>query len=541
MMKNLAAVILLLFTAVSFQAQQPVGKERPASAFDILILNGSVVDGSNTPPRGADVAIKDGRIQAVGSLDDRKAARVIDATGLVVAPGFIDVHTHADSTALTRPEAANFLRMGVTTLITGNCGGSKLYLDKHFSSVEKTGIAINYASLIGHNTVRKKVMKRENRAPTHEELKKMKTLVRNAMKAGAVGLSTGLIYIPGTFARTEELIQLSKVVAEYGGVYATHMRDEGKGVLRSIDEAIRIGQAAGVAVQLSHLKACGRPSWGLGRKIVDRIRTARDRGLRVTGDQYAYTATSTGLGVLFPARERALGRKAFARKLKNSLAFREKMRAALHRTMKRNGVEDLSYCQIAHAPNNTRFNGMTMKEAAKAAWNRDDVESQIRMVIKLTIEAKAPRVSMVYHKMCEQDVETIMKAPFICVACDAGIRKSKGAGKPHPRGGGNNVRVLGRYVRDRKILSLPLAIHKMTALPAGIFQLEDRGRIRTGAWADITLFDPKTVDGPATYENPRAKPVGISCVIVNGEVAMERGKHTGKRPGKVLRHSRPDR
>lgn len=529
-------VAALLLLAAGLGAQEPGAATGPRPIFDVLITGGTILDGTGAPPVRADVGVKDGRILAVGPLQGRKAARVIDASGLVVAPGFIDVHTHADRSALRHPRAINFLRMGVTSLITGNCGGSVLDLRKHLAQVEKKGVSLNYGSLIGHNTVRKKVMKLANRAPTPEELKAMKALVKQGMEAGAMGLSTGLIYLPGTFARTEELIQLSRVVAAYGGVYATHMRNEGKRVLESIDEAVRIGREAGCTVQLSHLKACGKPSWGLGKKIVERMKKARAAGLRITGDQYAYTATSTSLDVLFPARARTLGRKAFARKLKESPAFREKMRAALFRTMKRNDVPDLAYCQIAHAPRNSKYDGMTLEEAARAEWNRGDAAHQVRMTIKLYIESRGSRISMVYHRMCEKDVVAIMKAPFVCVACDAGIRTSRGVGKPHPRGGGNNARVLGRYVRDRKALSLPLAVHKMTGLPAGIFGLEDRGVIRPDAWADITLFDPKTVGGRATYDRPREKPLGLPFVLVAGVVVMDGGKHTGKRPGKVLRH-----
>jgi len=530
-----------LFLATALWAQEPGAASGPPPAFDVLITGGTVLDGTGTARVRADVGVKNGRIRVVGRLQGRKATRIIDATGLVVAPGFIDVHTHADRSAIRHPRAINFLRMGVTSLITGNCGGSVLDLKKHFAQVEKKGISLNYGSLIGHNTVRKKVMKLADRAPTPEELRAMKALVKQGMEAGAMGLSTGLIYLPGTFARTEELIQLSRVVAAYGGVYATHMRNEGRGVLKSIDEAVRIGREAGCAVQLSHLKACGKPSWGLGRKIVERMEQARAAGLRVTGDQYAYKATSTGLDILFPARARTHGRKAFAKKLKESPAFREKMRAAIFRTMKRNGVPDLAYCRIAHAPRNTKYNGMTLKEAALAEWNRGDATHQVRMAIKLFIESRGSRVTMVYHRMCEKDVKAIMKAPFVCVACDAGIRTSRGVGKPHPRGGGNNARVLGRYVRDRKVLSLPLAVHKMTGLPAGIFGLEDRGVIRPDAWADITLFDPKTIGGRATYDRPREKPLGIPYVLVAGVVVLDKGKHTGKLPGKVLRHQKQEK
>jgi len=533
---------LLLIGLIGLIAAGPAhgqsARDGSPTSFDLLIRDGRVMDGTNKPPVLGDVGIRNGRIEAIGELSAARSRRVIEARGLLVAPGFIDVHTHADKSALSRPEAANFLEMGVTSIVTGNCGGSVLDLKKHFAAVEKKGISVNYASLIGHGTVRRKVMGRENRAPTPEELGRMKALVKEAMEAGALGISTGLIYVPGTFAKTDEITELCRVVAAHGGLYATHMRNESTGVLESIDEAVKIGHRTGCAIQISHLKACGKPAWGLGPKIIARLRKARSGGVKITADQYAYTATSTSLDVLFPASARTLGRKGFGRKLQSDAAFRDRMRKALFDTMKRSGTEDLAYGQIAHAPNNVKWNGLTLKEAARAEWGRDDAEHQARLAIKLMIDADGKRVGMVYHKMCEDDVEAIMRAPEVCVASDAGIWDPKGAARPHPRGAGNNARVLGRYVRERKVLGLPLAVYKMTALPARIFGLRDRGVVRKGAFADLTILDPKTVGDRATYRNPRQDPVGIPYVIVNGVVVIDRGRHTGKRPGKVLRHGR---
>jgi len=508
------------------------------TAFDLLVRGARVLDGTNRPPVLSDVGIRDGRIEAIGELSAARSRRVIEAKGLIVAPGFIDVHTHADKAALAHPEAANFLKMGVTTIVTGNCGGSVLDLRKHFAAVEKNGISVNYASLIGHGTVRRKVMGSKDRAPTREELGRMKTLVKEAMEAGAVGLSTGLIYVPGTFAKTDELVELCRVVAAHGGLYATHMRDESTGVLESIDEAVCIGQRSGCAVQISHLKACGKPAWGLAPKILDRLRKARAGGVKVTADQYAYTATSTSLDVLFPTSALTDGRKGLGRKLRDDPAFRDRMLAALFKAMKRSGTDDLAYCQIAHAPGNLKLNGLTLKESARLQWGRDDAEDQARLAIKLMIDADGKRVGMVYHKMCEDDVETILRAPEVCVASDSGIRNPKSAARPHPRGTGNNARVLGLYVRERKVLDLSLAVSKMTWLPARIFGLGGRGVVRKGAFADLTIFDPKTVRDRATYKEPLPDPAGIPYVIVNGVVVIDRGKHTGKRPGMVLRLAR---
>jgi N-acyl-D-amino-acid deacylase len=537
-MRHLLTLILLIGSIAAGPALGQPADDASPTRFDLLIRGARVLNGANRPPVLSDVGIRDGRIAAIGELSAARARRVIEAKGLLVAPGFIDVHTHADKAALAHPEAANFLRMGVTTIITGNCGGSVLDLRKHFAAVEKNGISVNYASLIGHGTVRRKVMGREDRAPTEEELGRMKALVKKAMEAGAVGLSTGLIYVPGTFAGTDELVELCRVVAAHGGIYATHMRNESTGILASIDEAVCIGHRSGCAVQISHLKACGKPAWGLAPKIVARLRKARAGGVKVTADQYAYTATSTSLDVLFPASARAVGRKRFGRKLRDDPAFRDRMRAALFKTMQRSGTEDLAYCQIARAPGNSKLNGLTLKEAAKVEWDRDGAEDQARLAIKLMIDADGKRVGMVYHKMCEDDVETIMRAPEVCVASDSGIRNPRSAARPHPRGTGNNARVLGLYVRERKVLDLSLAVYKMTSLPARIFGLNDRGVVRKGAFADLTIFDPKTVRDRATYKEPLQDPDGIPFVIVNGVVVIDRGKHTGKRPGRVLRHVR---
>jgi len=505
--------------------------------FDLVIRGGSLVDGTGAPPRRADLGIRGGRIAAIGDLATAEGGTEIPAGGFVVAPGFIDVHAHADGQALTRRDALNFLHMGVTTIITGNCGGSVKDLVTHFAKLEQGGVGVNYGSLVGHGTVRQTVMGSADRAPTAEELKRMKGLVRRAMTAGAFGLSTGLIYVPGTYAKTPEIAALAKVAAEFRGLYVSHMRDEADDVLDAIDEALRIGAASGAAVHLSHLKASGKNNWGRGREIIKRLEEARAAGVRVTGDQYAYTASSTSLDVLFPAKELQITRGRFAKKLKDDADFRVRMHAALLRTMDSTGFGDFAYCQIAYAPNNPDLSGLNIKQAAQRRLNKSDRDAQAATAIELFVEAKGRRVSMVYHKMSEPDVEAIMSAPFVAVACDAGIRK-RGPARPHPRGAGNNPRVLARYVRERKTLTLPLAIHKMTALPAGVFGIEDRGVIREGAWADVVVLDPKVIQDRATYEAPYEKPRGLPFVIVNGRVAIANGEFAGVRHGRVLRGRR---
>jgi N-acyl-D-amino-acid deacylase len=384
--------------------------------------------------------------------------------------------------------------------------------------------------------VRSAVLGTANRAPTTEELDAMRALVRRAMEAGAVGMSTGLIYVPGTYAKTDELVALCEVVAEFGGVYASHMRNEAGQVLTAIDEALEIGRRAGVHVQLSHLKASGKPHWGRSAEIVEKLRAARAAGQRVTGDQYAYTASSTGLEVLFPSEALSVGRKEFARLLAEDATLRAEMDRALRRHAEESGFGDFAYAQIANAPEHEELSGARIDAAAEQVLGRRDLDAQIELIARLMIDAGGSRVQMVYHKMCEDDVERIMREPWVAVASDSGIRMHETASKPHPRGAGNNPRVLGHYVRERGVVPLALAIHKMTALPAGVFGLEDRGAIRTGAFADLVLFDPERVIDGATYEDPLAPPRGIACVIVNGEVVAQDGEHTGARPGMVLRH-----
>ncbi|NRA96707.1 MAG: D-aminoacylase [Planctomycetes bacterium] len=522
--------LLLVCIAVAL----PARGQSPA-LLDLKITGGTVIDGSGSPGRIADVGIRAGRIVVIGDLASRGSKNSIDARNMVVAPGFIDVHAHADSQALNRRDALNFLHMGVTTIVTGNCGSSVGEFTAHFTKLAKDGIGVNYGSLLGHGTVRSAVMGTAARHPTSAELERMQQLVEKAMGEGAFGISTGLIYVPGTYAKTEEIVALARAAKKHGGLYVSHMRNEGDNVLDAIDEALRIGQETGISVHLSHLKASGKNNWGRSKQIVARIKDARARGMRVTGDQYAYTASSTSLDVLFPAKELQITRGRFAKKLNDSPEFRKKMHRSLIGTMERMGFGDFAYCQIAFAPNNAGLAGMTIKAAAKKRLGKDGRDAQAKTTIDLFIESKGRRISMVYHKMCEPDVEAIMRQPFVAVACDAGIRV-RGAARPHPRGAGNNPRVLGRYVRDRAVLPLELAVHKMTGLPASTFGLGGRGSLAPGAHADLVIFDPKTVADKATYDEPYETPIGIPWVIVNGVPAIVDGKFSGKRTGKILRH-----
>lgn len=512
--------------------------QEPKPPFDLLIEGGLVFDGLGNPGRMLDLGIRGVRIAAIGDLQAAATNRRIDATGLVVSPGFIDTHAHADRSARRRPRAENYLAMGVTSLITGNCGTSELDLSVHFAKLEATGISLNYGSLVGHSSLRLAVMGSEARAPSTRELEEMQRLLRAGLQAGALGMSTGLIYVPGTYAKIEELIALARVVAEFDGLYASHMRNEADHVLDAISEALQIGAEAGIPVHLSHLKAMGKPNWGRGEEIIAMLVDARAAGREVTGDQYAYTASSTSLDVLFPTNSLSVGRQAFASKLADDAKFHAEMGRALLTTMEQMGFGDFAFCQIASAPGNSELNGKNLAEAATQFFSDSSRKQQAEAAMRLMIDAKGARVSMVYHKMSEADVATIMQAPFISVAADAGIIMHESVAKPHPRGAGNNPRVLGRYVRELELLSLPLAILKMTSLPAKIFDLVDRGEIKQGAYADLVIFDAERIIDGATYKHPLRKPEGIEFVIVNGRVVVEAGEHNGATPGMLLRRRR---
>lgn len=507
----------------------------PPLDYDVLLQNGLVVDGTGAPPARADIGIRGDRIAAIGQLAGATATTVLDASGLVIAPGFLDVHAHVDSEIARHPGADNFLRMGVTTIVTGNCGRSVPDLAAHLARVERGGVGVNYGSLCGHGTVREAVLGTENRDPTPDELQRMEQLVDTAMQAGAFGLSTGLIYVPGTYAKTEELIALARVAARHGGLYASHTRNEGDQQPAALDEILRIGREAAIPVHVSHIKCTGRPNHGNSKAVLDRLLQARQAGQAVTSDQYAYTASSTGLDVLFPSDELAVGRESFAQRLRDDQEFRTRMHRALRAKMQQVGFGDFGYCQIANAKGNEALNGLRFPEAAQRRYGKGDADAQAELAIDLFVAAAPTRVSMIYHTMDEADVAAFLAVDWIAVAADAGVLNTDGAGKPHPRGSGNNVRVLGHYVRERQVLSLPLAIHKMTALPARIFGIVGRGTLAVGGFADCVVFDPATVQDRATFDEPMLPPGGIAWVLVNGRIAVDHDKVSPTRAGAVLR------
>ncbi|MEO6595663.1 MAG: D-aminoacylase [Planctomycetota bacterium] len=506
-------------------------------AFDLVLRGGVLVDGPARTTRPGNLAIAGGRIAAVGDFSVPPGTPVLELGGLFVAPGFIDVHTHVDTEIVREPLCQNFLRMGVTTLITGNCGSSVKDIAAHFDRLEKGGIGVNYGSLVGLGTVRTAVLGTKNRAPDLTELQRMADLVEAGMQAGAFGVSTGLIYVPGIYAARQELEALAAVAGHHGGLYASHMRYEGDEVLDAIEEALAIGAAAKTPVHISHIKCTGKPNHGRSEQVLARLRQARADGARVTADQYAYDASSTSLDVLFPADALEVGRDAFAARLRNDAEFRATMREALLRRMDQVGFGDFRYARIASAKGNADLNGMLLPEAAEKRLQRNDREAQADIAIELFTAAAPTRVGMVYHTMAEADVERFMREDWIAVASDAGIRSEASADRPHPRGSGNNPRVLAHYVRERGVTDLPTAVFKMTALPARIFGLEGRGELRPGFAADLVVFDPEAILDRATFTEPVRHPDGIVTVFVNGQIAVQKDQLTGVRAGAVLRHS----
>ncbi|HOX56280.1 MAG TPA: D-aminoacylase [Candidatus Paceibacterota bacterium] len=521
-MKRRCTLLLALFAAL-------VPVSLPAESYDLLIRHGRVVDGTGNPAFFADLAISNGRIAAIGRVDGT-ARTEIDAAGLVVAPGFIDVHTHADEIA-EMPKAENFVRMGVTTVVAGNCGGSRLDLATFFRAIERTNVAVNVATLVGFNSVREKAMGGSfDRPPTAQELSGMKSLVERAMKDGAVGLSTGLIYHPGVFATTDEIVELAKVIAPYGGIYATHMRHEDDQIYSALDEVFRIAREAGVRAEVSHIKLSGPNCWGQADRVLACIEKARAEGLDVTQDQYAYTASSTGLSQLIPDWAREGGRSEFQKRLADP-AQKATMVAQMKKSVRNKGRDDYSYAVIASCRSDKSLNGLNIAEAAKAKRGSGSLDDQIEMI--LAIQA-AGGASGVFHGMSEDDLKLFMRHPNTMVASDSGLRKL-GEGMPHPRGYGNNARVLARYVRELKVLRLEDAIRKMTSLPANTFHFKGRGQLREGNWADIVIFDPEKVQDTSIYKDPHHYPTGIPHVLVNGVPVIKDSEHTGAKAGQALR------
>jgi N-acyl-D-amino-acid deacylase len=523
------AVFVVLLVLAQFARSPQATTHTTTPTFDLLVSNTRIVDGSGNPWFRADVGIKDGRIARIGRIDRADALKVIDGRGQILAPGFIDVHTHVEG-IYNLPAAENFIRMGVTSVVTGNCGTSATDVAEFLGRIKQKPIAVNLATLIAHGSVRRKVMGLVDRDPTAQEMQSMEGLVEQGMKDGAVGLSTGLIYVPGTYAKTDEIVDLARIAARHGGLYATHMRNEGEKVVDAIRESIQIGEQAGLPVEISHFKIASKKLWGQSPVTLGLVREARSRGLVVTVDQYAYTASSTSLDSRLPGWLRAGGLEE-ARKRLADTTTRDRVIAEMKDGLKRSGFKDYSYAMVASYDSDKSFNGKSIAEITRQVRGKKDVTSQIEQIIAMY---EAGGAGMVYHGMNEDDVQRIMREPFTMIASDSGVRQQDES-VPHPRGYGNNTRVLGRYVRELKVISLEDAIRKMTSLPAQTFGFRDRGMIREGFAADLVIFDENTISDQATFEKPHQFPLGISYVLVNGDVVFAQGNMTDARPGVALR------
>jgi N-acyl-D-amino-acid deacylase len=525
-----------------------------APAYDLVLRNGQVIDGTGKPAFRADVGIKDGRIAIIGEIPAGAGASEIDVGGKAIAPGFIDVHTHVDSDIHKSPAAENFIRDGVTTIICGNCGGSVTNVGAYLARIGKQGAGVNVATLYGHNTVLRAVKGDRKGELTPEQLEKARGLVRKAMQEGAVGFSTGLIYNPGQFSTTEEIIELAKPAGEVGGIYASHMRSEGTSIIAAIDEATRIGREAKMRVEISHFKLPADTAKKLGGAdaTLGRVAEARAKGADVWLDQYPYTASSTSISTLIPDTLLEDGIEKARQRVQDSTEF-EKALATMVARQKKIGHSDLSYVVIAHTSAFPKYNGRNIRQIAEMRAGRENggellkdnnganpgkaadakipsIEAQCRAVLEIF---KAGNAQCVFHTMNDTEVEKIMASPLVAVASDSGLREF-GVGVPHPRGYGTNSRVLGRYAREKKIISMEEAVRKMTSMPAATFRFADRGQVKVGFAADLTIFDPKTVIDRATFEQPHQYPEGITDVIVNGVPVLRDGKLTGKLSGKPI-------
>ena len=496
---------------------------------DILIKNGRIVDGTGNSWYNGDIAITNGKIIYIGKSKNIVAEKTIDAKGLMVTPGFIDVHTHIEGNEILNPTANNFILNGVTTVVTGNCGGSRSDIKKYLAFLDSLKLSINVATLIGHNDVRRDVMGTANRPPTAAELQQMEALVAKGMTDGAVGLSTGLIYIPGTYSQTAEIIALAKVASQYNGLYATHMRDEADSIVEAINEAITIGMQANIPVQISHFKVSGQHNWGRSKQTLQMVIDARAKGFDVTIDQYPYTASSTNLSTMIPDEILSDGSDSIKARLQRP-DVRKYVTGNMLKRLKKRKLKHFSYAVVASHRADSTYNGKSIEEINLMKGKKHKAKYEAETIIELMLNGGA---QMVFHGMSEGDVKNIMQYPFNMIASDAGVRQYK-QGVPHPRGYGTNARVLGKYVRDEKIISVEEAIRRMTSLPAQKFQLKDRGLLKEGMAADIVIFDEKQVQDMATFEDPHQYSKGFQYVIVNGKLVVENGDHNGVRSGTTL-------
>ncbi|NJN41646.1 MAG: D-aminoacylase [Flammeovirgaceae bacterium] len=497
--------------------------------YDTIIINGSVLDGTGHEAIKTDIGIIGDQIVKIGDLKSAKATTVIDATGLTISPGFIDLHAHIEP-LMRLPESESHVRQGITTALGGPDGSGPWPLGKYLDSLQSFQLGMNVGYLTGHNTIRRNIMKLENRAPTTDELEQMKAQVSQAMSEGAFGISTGLKYLPGTFSEVGEVIALSKVAADAKGFYTSHLREEGLGLIEAVKEAIVIGKEANIPIVLTHHKAIGTKMWGSSVRTLQLVDSARGEGIDVMIDQYPYTASSTGLAVLIPSWAMAGGSEDFKKRVDNKILRDSIRQGIIFNILNDRGGGDLSRIQFAGVSWMKELEGKTLKDFCDLRKLAPTPENGADLVIEVQLSGGA---SCIFHAIDENDVRNIMKHPMTMIATDGRLVKP-GDGHPHPRSYGTFPRVLGHYVREEKVLTLPEAIHKMTALPAIRMGLLDRGIIAEGLKADIVVFNAETVIDKATFEDPHQYPVGIEYVLVNGVITVDKGVFTSNRGGRVL-------
>ena len=535
-----ASVAVIIFLLVSSSLVTPVAAQTDAPLYDIVIRNGRVLDGAGNPWILADVAVKDGRFVRIGKIDG-KGKREIDARGRYVSPGWIDVMDQSGEALRLNGLAENKLLEGVTTAIAGE-GGTPVPAEKigdYFAELEKKGISINFGTYFSETQAREAVVGESSRAPTAEELTRMKAIMATAMKAGAMGMTTALIYPPSSYASTEELIEVAKVAGQYGGFYASHIRGEGKELVQAVDEAIKVGEQAHLPVEIFHLKAAYQPGWGkLMPEVGERVDQARARGVDVAADMYLYTAGGTGLEAVIPSWAFDGGNAKLLERLKDP-ATRTRLKKEIEtgspgwwNIVEASGGWKNIVLVNAQNKDNARFEGKTLEQIGKE-MNKEPADAAFDLVAQ-----GRGRVLAIYHMMGEQDVVTALKFPWTSIGSDSGAAVKLGQmdqiGLPHPRAYGNFPRLIARYVREQKVLSLEQAIRKMTGWPATRYRLAGRGLIKEGCWADVVIFDYDKIQDRATYEQPLVTPLGIDYVLVNGQVVVDQGKHTGAKPGMVL-------
>ena len=498
--------------------------------FDLIIRDGQVVDGTGNPWVRADIGVRGARIARIGDLSAATATRVINAAGLIVAPGFIDPHTHARRGIFQVPTAHNALLQGVTTLIEGNDGSSPLPIGAHLEQMARAAISPNWGLFVGQGTIRTEVLGRDDRDATADELAEMRALVGRAMEEGALGLSTGLFYVPGTFTSTAEVIELAHVAAAHGGIYISHMRDEAQGLLDSVRETIRIGEEAGLPVQMTHHKVVGRDAWGLSVESLALVDAARSRGVDITMDQYPYTASQTSITAIVPPWAQEGGQAELVARLRDPETRRRIKAEIVYRIEHDRGGGDPRNVVIGLCEWDRSLEGKTLADIAVERGLEPTPANGAEVTMDI-IERGGARA--IYHAMTEEDVERIMRHRATAIGSDGGVSVF-GASVPHPREYGTFARVLGRYVRERGALTLEDAVRKMTSATAQRLGIRDRGLLRAGFYADIAAFDAERVQDRATFDEPHQYAEGVEYVLVNGVVVVDGGRHTGARPGLVI-------